>query len=249
MPEASQYPFPGVVFTHKDQFDDYRTAHSAVLDHRYKLEQSLAATHGSVIVAGLCPLTRQPTEFKTPVNMEVKKADGAVDIDWRNYQICSRGLAMADRSLAHYALYNAPEGRLGQVYYASDNDGLINILQPYSGDVERGSLATLFDRQTSYDTILVVNGMERQADQVNALRAIYNRLGDGGQALFYINFHYFDVASVQHKAADMAYWAIGWDFLDQLKAAGFVEAHAVTFWAQDTGYLGPFNFVFYGLRA
>lgn len=240
--ETSQYPFPGVIFTHKDQFEEYRVSHSGLLDNRYKLEQRLVSAE-HVIVAGICPLIRQRTEFKTRVKAAAK-TDAPLDIDWRNQQVCSRGLPMGDRALAHYALYNSAKGHLGRIFYVSDKDGLSEILRPYSDSIERGDFAMLRKSERTYDTILIVNQMEHQPDQPDAMRLINARLAEGGQALFHINFHYFDVKSVMQKTDNGIYWATGWDFLHRLAATDFCGGHAVSFWAQDTGYLGPYNFIF-----
>ena len=246
--EASQDPFPGVIFTHKDQFEEYRLSHSGLLDNRYKLEEKLASA-GPVSVMGICPLTRQRTEFKTPVKSSARNTDAVLNVDWRNHQVCSRGLPMPDRALAHYAIYNSAVGHLGKVFYLSNHDGLSDILRPYCDSIERGDFATLHASSRNFDTILIVNQMEQQHDQGDTLRLINARLSEGGQALFSINLHYFDAKTVKQKTTNGIYWATGWDFLDRVAATNFHGGHAVNFWSLDTGYLGPFNFIFHAHRA
>jgi hypothetical protein len=37
---------------------------------------------------------------------------------------------------------------------------------------------------------------------------------------------------------------IGWDILDKLRAAGFADARAHTYWSEELGYLGTGNVIF-----
>ena len=41
---------------------------------------------------------------------------------------------------------------------------------------------------------------------------------------------------------------IGWDILDRVRAAGFVDCAAHCHWSEELGYLGPFNMVFLASR-
>jgi hypothetical protein len=37
---------------------------------------------------------------------------------------------------------------------------------------------------------------------------------------------------------------IGWDIIDRVRQAGFVDCYALCYWSEEFGYLGPNNFIF-----
>ena len=41
------------------------------------------------------------------------------------------------------------------------------------------------------------------------------------------------------NAGCLCFQVFGWSVLDDLRAAGFAEAHTVFYWSPDCGYLGP----------
>jgi SAM-dependent methyltransferase len=241
--KVSSYPFPGTVLCDREQFEDYRQSHSNLLDYRYQFEEKLA-TKSDIMVDGVCPLTLERTTFKSPITDGEKRANGKIVPAWRNHQTCGRGVHMGDRASAHYALYEAPNSSLGSAAYISDSDALPGVITSYCTGLEQKSWGKLGTDTQTYDTILVINGFEVQPDQNKALELLKEHLVPGGRIVFSVNFHYFDIVSVPIKTENGIYWACGWDLLDRLTATGFKAPKAITFWAPELGYLGPYNFIF-----
>jgi len=95
------FPFPGLLVSNKNQFDDYRRSHSNLLDYRYALELKLSNTGGKPVrIEGICPLTQMHTTFVSTIPAEDKR----VTPDWREQQFDDRGVGMGDRAVAHFAL-------------------------------------------------------------------------------------------------------------------------------------------------
>ena len=240
-----QYPFPGLILSNRDQFEDYRASHASLLDYRYQYDQNLASKT-DVTVQGICPLTLERTTFTSPIAGGAKLDDGRVVPHWRASQICGRGVPYADRATAHYALY-VRRGQLGHCLYFSDTEILSNVIAGRCTSLTRGDIADLPKLAAggnTFDTILVVNKIQGQLELNPALTQLRKMLADKGRIVFSANFHYFEPHSSRHDTDGGVYWALGWDFLDRMRNTGMKAAQAVTFWAAETGYLGPFNFLF-----
>lgn len=243
MVQSNIYPFPGAALTSLDQFNDYTQSHQNLLDFRYWLEQSLASDK-PVVTLGVCPLTRQKTRYISDIDGGEKRADGKYVPEWRHTQRCDNGLTMSERAVGHYATYGTDNGRLGDLLLIGGSTSLSTIMQNFSDSVAHMSLGDAMQSQASYDTVFVMSGLQNEPDYMATLTALLKRLKPEGRIYFYINFHYRDKQSTRQTVNGGAYWALGWDFIESLNHIGFKNMQAVTFWAQELGYLGPFNFLF-----
>ncbi|WP_155908437.1 hypothetical protein [Asticcacaulis sp. YBE204] len=183
----------------------------------------------------------QHTTFTSDIANGEKRADGKVVPDWRGEQRDDNGIYMPDRATAHYALYNAPEAGLGRTLLVAGTESLLPVLKNYSDSLDHLPLNEAIASKKVYDTILIVNRLEIERDPTDTLKKLHARLSEDGRLYFHANFHYGDEKSVQR---DDGSWALGWDVLSTLNAAGFSTPAAITFWSQELGYFGPSNLVF-----
>jgi len=239
------FPFPGLLISNKNQFDDYRRSHSNLLDYRYALELKLSSTGGKPVrIEGVCPLTQMHTAFVSTV----PAGDKRVTPDWREQQFDDRGVGMSDRAVAHFALYDAPDMGLGRTALVSTRDVLLPILRSRCTSLDYISLPDLWASDKSWDTILVSGQLEHQRDIHAALRAMHSRLTEGGNVYIHCSLHYGETESVLHDLGGRPYWALAWDLMDIFRDSGFANPQAVTFWSQELGYLGPSNLVFFARK-
>ncbi len=242
MLNSSRFPFPGVSLANREQFENFRAAHSNLLDYRYSYECGLASAE-AVVERGLCPITLNQTHFSSQLDGGQPAGQGRIVPDWRNQQVCDNGVDMPDRAVVHFALYNSPESRLGRVLLISNSAAVEALLGPFSTSVDYREFDQIRERAL-YDTIFVVNKLEQGVPLYERLSRLYDALAPDGKIYFHHNFHYNSDVSVMREFDGMAFWSIGWDFNEKLLGAGFKNAHAVTFWAPELGYLGAANILF-----
>jgi len=239
------FPFPGLVISNKNQFDDYRRSHSNLLDYRYALELKLGNTGGKPVrLEGICPLTLNHSTFVS----NVPNGDKRATPDWREQQFDDRGVGMGDRAVAHFALYNAAETGPGRTALVSSRSNLVPVLKSFCTSLDALSLPELAVSGKSWDTVLVSGQLEHQGDVHASLRAIHSRLTDGGNLYIHCSLHYGETESVLHDLGGKPYWALAWDIMDIFRDSGFAHPQAVTFWSQELGYLGPSNLVFFARK-
>ncbi len=82
----------------------------------------------------------------------------------------------------------------------------------------------------------------------------------GGALLFTVPFHAdadataSDLARLPRRSGVLPAFSaepvhrIGWDILERVRGAGFVDCAAHCYWSEELGYLGPFNMIFLATR-
>lgn len=254
-------------------FESARAGLQDTLDGRWSYEQSMATSEPKMAMDGTCGLCLVPSCFTSDAaSGSVVTGDRRVP-NWRESQLCDCRLAFNSRQRAVMqfveekvglrawtrALIFGPPERIGE--YIAPRVADLRIQPVLTRDVTNSVAAyRLSDEDMSRHVVVCVEYLNRLPPLKAALQEIHRVLVDGGRFVFTVPFRLdtYETRSIANELpriqglppADFAHEVnqIGWDILDQLRAAGFHDAAAYLYWSEEFGYLGPFNFVFSATR-
>lgn len=136
--------------------------------------------------------------------------------------------------------------------------------------VRHEDLTSLSFSDNSFDALLALDVLEHIADYKGALSELHRVLRPGGKLIatapFAIESNQHVVratidkgGAIQHLLPPeyhgdplnsngvLCFYYFGWDFLDDLRAAGFTEAKVYLAWSSEYAYLGPEHSIFVGI--
>jgi hypothetical protein len=140
-----------------------------------------------------------------------------------------------------------------------------------AGGIRNESVTRLSFADASFDAVISLDVFEHVPEFGRALAECRRVLRPGGSLLFSVPFlperkenlvravvdengetqHLLPPeyhADPLHTEGCLAYYCFGWELLDQVRAAGFAEVNAYSFWSRDFGYLGPELLLFLAKR-
>ncbi len=255
------------------EFESARPGLQDTLDGRWSYEQSMATSEPKLDIEGACGLCLVPACFTSNTGSGDMVTGDRRTPNWRESQFCDCRLAFNCRQRAVMqfieekvglrawtrALVFGPPERMGQ--YISPRVADLRTQQVLARDVVNGVAAyRLTDEDQSRHVVLSVEYLNRLPPLKAALQEVFRVLVSGGRFVFTVPFRldaYETRSNVDElprvqglPPADFAVEVnqIGWDILDQLRAAGFQDAAAYLYWSEEFGYLGPYNFIFSATR-
>lgn len=137
--------------------------------------------------------------------------------------------------------------------------------------IRNEDLSCLSFPDRSFDVVMSFDCLEHLPDAEVGIREICRVLKPGGRLMWSVPFRRdlgdnlvraslaTDGSVVHHEPAEyhgdplnpggcLCFTHFGWQMLDQVRAAGFRDAYAVSFWSDVFGYLGTEQFMFFAVR-
>lgn len=249
--------FPAWRFRSKAEFDDFRQLHQSSLDNRHLHQLSLATRDKIFECPGTCAACLCPTGFHSAVNGE-SLSDGRRMPNWREEQKCGcpHRLNNRQRAVLHLAQACGLMGWMKTLLLGAPADFTLawQARAPALTQLPRfhftGGKAHLAAESASCHFAVSQDEFQDIEPLQSALAELARVLLPGGRLIFTIPFHVDLAVSLQTPGPALRAGAnkLGWDLLDQLKAAGFSDAEALLYWSEEMGYLGNMNFVFLAVR-
>lgn len=246
-----------------EDFEAFRRDNQHRLDSLYVYQLSLASAEPTIRRSGACAICLHPTEFTSNTAGGELTERGMVP-EWREQQHCGCGFALRSRErvLIHAwlraSMAEQPNLALVVGHAASVGDWLEAHTCPV---VREGALDPKTLRLPHGDAAFDVVFSSEYLDQVpqldRLLAEVHRVLRSRGMFVFTVAFHFLELSTrtVSLDGADSeAPWlersihAFGWDILDRLRAAGFIDAQLTMPWSEEFGYIGCFNAVFTAVR-
>ena len=238
-------PFRMTRFHSRMEFEAYLTETEALRGNRWLYEQSLATPNDAVVLSGTCGLCLSSARFTAPTRGGETTGLGRVP-NWREGLVCdcNQRLINRERALMHYLLDTSSL----QPWMRVLGLGLLESLRPMliqlsarltyqPGPLDTIAIAKPHLGEQGYHLIVSVE----QFGQPGMLSTLASRLVPGGQLVFTAPF---DATGPEPTTKS----AVGWSILDRLCECGFADAQACTYWSEEFGYLGPFNFIFSAVK-
>lgn len=266
---------PCEVFRSAEAFRAFRHAQADLLDTRYGRERALGSREAFLRLDGTCGLCLAVTRFDSATAGGEATPDGRLVPNWREQQRCgcAHHLGCRERALLHLAaphlgardwfraaLLGEPGG-LGRALTARlDGVALWPRLSASLGTPASPSAQRLPAPDAALHMLLCPDHLHHVPALDAALAEAARVLSPGGMLLFTVPFHVDAEATVsdfsrlpRRAGALPAYCAepvhrIGWDILERVRGAGFVDCAAHCYWSEELGYLGPFNMIFLASR-
>ena len=234
---AGVAPFPCQVFRSRDEYALHAEDGASVRTNRWLFEQSLASSSETLTLQGTCGICLCQTRFTSTTRGGEVTAAGHVP-NWREAMVCdcTQPLTNRERSLLHYLLAYGLLQPWMRVLAFGDLGGLYRPLRSMSGELMVHPV--LVRPQSRLPVHLVVSSEQLNASNAgpDTFAEVAGFLVPGGHFVFTAPF---DPASLAPD--DMR---ISWSVLKTLKSVGFSDAKVSTFWSEEFGYLGLFNFIF-----
>ncbi|HWN42155.1 MAG TPA: methyltransferase domain-containing protein [Thermoanaerobaculia bacterium] len=127
--------------------------------------------------------------------------------------------------------------------------------------IRNESVTCLTFADASFDAVISLDVFEHVPELQRALAECHRVLRPGGSLLFSVPFQQEHQENLVRAVVDgngeirhllppeyhgdplhsegcLAFYCFGWELLDQVRAAGFAEVNAYSFWSRDLGYLG-----------
>jgi hypothetical protein len=267
--------FPATRLESGADFVRFQREQRALLDTRYGYEQGLATRGAELVRPGTCAPCLRPTVFRSSTAQGEKLADGRLVPNWRETMRCDciHGLINRQRALlhfmqvvglpswAHVLLFGPPSAADA---YVSQAVKTVTAAPRLLRSLAAGSDASaMFHLPVETDAVHVAvsqDYLHAVPPLGAALSELCRVLMPGGSFIFTVPFHLTNAQSTPAPADVLAeagdspaeFWggvrSLGWDLLDQLRAAGFRDAAAYCYWSEELGYLGPFNLVFRAVK-
>lgn len=263
--------FPSASFVSFMEFEEYRQDAQARLDSRYLYERSLAIAAGSMLRDGTCAPCLRRARFTARTDGGEALEDGLLVPNWREEQSCDCEDHLNNRNRATLHFLQAVAGlrnwsRVLLFGPPAPADRRITALAASIARVPRLGLARaggggpqayrLAVADAAFHVIVSSDYLHRVPPLEPALTELRRALVPGGQLVFTVPFRARAACSVTRfdglprvagrlpTEAGREVHELGWDILDRLRAAGFADARAHTYWSDELGYLGSFNMIF-----
>ena len=247
MPEAlpAAPPFRMEIFESYEEFEHYLHTSDALRGSRWLHERSLASSAEWLVLPGTCGLCLQPTQFKALTHGGELAPGGRVP-NWREGLACdcTHALVNRERALLHYLLAHAYAEPWMRVLALGDYGALNPMLAKLVGSIDgwpgplKATLEQAARPQGGYHLIVSVEQLNAELAQQSLLSKMGQLLAPGGALVFTAPF---DIKPPTKESAGDG--LVGWSVLDLLTNCGFATARACTYWSEEMGYLGAFNFI------
>ena len=262
--------FPSASFLSFAEFEEHLRDVQARLDARYLYERGLASEDATIEREGTCAPCLRRARFTSRTGGGEALADGRKVPNWREEMACDCNdrLSGRNRALLHFLEAVAGLRSWSRVLLfgpASAADR--RIAAAASGvrriarlGLERAAAGGPRHRADAADAAfhLVVSSdyLQRVPPLEVALAEIRRVLVPGGRFVFTVPFRYRAshtltrvdtlrrIAGRLPAEANGEVHELGWDLLERLREAGFIDARAHTYWSDELGYLGSINKLF-----
>ncbi len=253
-------------FKNHDEFQQFCKNDKTLIDNRRIHEQSLATQADSIAIDGTCGLCLRPARFLAQTAYGEAVNGGRLP-DWREELSCDceYRLASRERALLHFLRsHNAMThwmrllafGDIGMLLppLSAEVAEVVTVARLHAGPPGAGPHLPVANAQchmaVSLDTLHRVPPL--QAAFAEIARAVV----PGGRFVFTVPFQAdiakttSSLAALQAKQDTLPVESpdpvhhIGWDVLDMLREAGFVDSTAFLYWSEELGYMGGRNFIF-----
>jgi hypothetical protein len=241
---AGVAPLRTTEFRNREEFELYLRESDALRGNRWLYEQSLATTQDAVVLDGTCGLCLCSASFTAPTRGGETVASGRVP-NWREGLVCDceQRLVNRERALVHYLMDTSSL----QPWMRVLGSGLLGTLRPvlsqlsddfayWSESLDDLAAAGAPLGGQGYHLIVSVEQFDVQSARPRILSALASLLVPGGQLIF--------TAPCDVNADRPATGPIGLSVLKDLREHGFADAKICTYWSEEFGYLGAFNFIF-----
>ncbi len=266
IPPRSRLRLPGHSFKGYDEYQQFRKSAETLFENRWLYEQSLASTADVITIDGTCGVCLRPAQFIAQTAYGEIVKGGRVP-NWREELACDceRALISRERAVLHFLRAAGALRPWMRLLVFGDAGSLLTPLSAETAEVinvrhieaapqSAGYRLPVADAQCHI--ALSLDALQRVPPLRAALAEVARSLAPGGRFVFTVPFH-ADVlqtttSSVAYSRAEASLpseWTapvhtIGWDVLDMLRDAGFVDPVSFLYWAEELGYMGPRNFIF-----
>jgi glycosyltransferase involved in cell wall biosynthesis len=250
-------------FNSKREFDLFNRAFGEQARAQREKEIDLIPSQsGPFRVDGFCAVCGRPSTFEaSAVHSDETLPDGRVVPNWREHLACeSCNFIMRLRGAIQVFFSRYYAGESSDIYFSEQSTALSEWLNgtnspalnregigKFFGSEKIQDLIDLDLHDESLDSILTFETFDKISDAFSAFRECFRCLREQGVLLFTVPFS-FDHQETRMVGAETqdGYPArhFGWDFIDQLKQAGFPRVDVFHFWSRDLAYLGPYGFIF-----
>jgi hypothetical protein len=258
-------PFRSTSLVSLAEFAEFTRENQPLLDARYLHERTLGSAEASISLDGTCAPCLRRARFSARTQGDDIMPDGRLVPNWREelHCDCEDRLNNRSRALLHFlqtvaglrswsrVLLFGPAGPADPRIAAAAAVNRLARLGRAPGGGHR-----LDAGDAGFHLAVTADYLHRVPPLEAALAELHRVLVPGGWLVFTVPFHYRSATTVSRTdrlprragrlpgEAGGDTHAIGWDILDMLRAAGFADARAHTYWSEELGYLGPFNMIF-----
>jgi SAM-dependent methyltransferase len=247
------------------EFTEFTREVQPILDARYLHERTLASAADSISFDGTCAPCLRRARFSARTHGGDILPDGRRVPNWREelHCDCEDRLNNRSRALLHFLetdaglrswsrvlLFGPPATADRRIAAAAGVSRLSRLgLAPGGGH-------RLDAGDAGFHLAITADYLHRVPPLGAALAELRRVLVPGGRLVFTVPFHDRSATTVSRTGhlprlagrlpgeAGADTHQVGWDILDMLRAAGFADARAFTYWSEELGYLGPFNMIF-----
>ena len=236
-----------------------------VFDERYRREQSLGTKQREIVLDGTCAVCLTPTIFRSGLAGGMATADGRMVPNWRESQFCGceDRLNGRERALLHLASPYLDVGGWCRAAVLGGGAGFgrrLGAMAPgavrWAGFEAKDGVLRLPIGDGAVAVVLCPDHLQSVPALDAGLMELARVLMPGGTLVFSVplaigeSVTVSDLDRVPRRGGAMpafvagAVHRIGWDILERVRGAGFVDCTAYCHWSEELGYLGPYNLGF-----
>lgn len=257
--------FPSASFVSRAEFEEHTRHLRSRLAARDLVERSLASREETIQRDGTCAPCLRRARFTAHTAGGAALPDGQLVPDWRGQLVCDceDHLDNRNRALLHFLesaaglrpwsrvlLFGPPAPAFRRIAAAAGNVTSIARGRAGAEGYRLESADAAFHLAVSSDYLQRVPPLE------TALAELRRVLVPGGRCVFTVPFRDRSARTVTRldglplvagrlpAEAGGEVHELGWDLLDRLRAAGFTDARAHSYWSDELGYLGAGNMIF-----